>query len=85
MHRIWDALLEESLLLVYEIQRTGIQAVKIFDPRSPEERQYVHSRLQRMEKQRFLKNERVHKANALVECLEMSVQEHETKRSDVVD
>ena len=74
MYRIWNALLEDGLLLVYEIQRAGIRAVKIFDAQSPDERQYVHARLQRMEKQRFLKNEQVNKALLLVEGLEAGVQ-----------
>lgn len=74
MHYIWNALLNMGLLLVYDQQRDGlhscIYACKIYDPKSEEERQALHARLERMAKNRQLKAEQFQKALALAECQE---------------
>lgn len=71
LFRVWHSLLNQQLLLVIEVSvRTAAQACKIYDARSVEERQYLHERLARMEKQKLLKAEQVHKAIALAECLD---------------
>lgn len=75
MHLIWRGLLELGHLLVYDMQRDGVQACKIYDPRSVEERQSLHNRLERMAKQRQLKAEQFQKALSMAECLEAEIAE----------
>jgi len=74
MFRVWHALLNMGYLLVVDLSpRAGAQACKLYDPRSTEEKQYLQSRLERMQAQRFLKAEQLQRAMTLAECLEATV------------
>jgi hypothetical protein len=79
IHRIWDAVLNMGLLLVYDVQRDGVSvctcACKIYNPQSMEEQQALHARLQRMDKTRQRKAEQFVKALTLAECQETAVLE----------
>ena len=72
---VWREVLGLGHLLVVETDgRSGAAlSCKIYDPHSTEERQYLQARLERMEKQRFLKAEQFEKARALAECLDQKV------------
>lgn len=71
LHHVFRILLDQGELMVVELhQRDGALACKLYDPQSLEERQYLASRIGRMEKHNFLKAEQLEKALRLAQCLE---------------
>jgi hypothetical protein len=75
MHKVFHEGLSRGLLIVSDIDsRLGLQACKLYDPRSSEERQYLDDRLNRMRRAGQLKEEQLDLVLTLRATLDAAVE-----------
>ena len=71
LYLVFNEFLGRGFLLVIDIDpRKGAQSCKLYDPRSTEERQSLHARLERMQKLRMMKTAQYNKAVELAQSLD---------------